>query len=52
MERISGPHSDTAEALELIKDRAVKVTPFRRVYVALDPDDNLALECADECRAR
>lgn len=40
-----------AEVLKLIEDRAVKVTPSRRVYVAPDLDDNLVLECADEGRA-
>jgi uncharacterized protein len=37
--------------LQLIKNRAHRVTPTRRLQVTADPDDNIFLECADAARA-
>ncbi len=39
------------EILELIKSRAQVTRPSQRLAVTLDPDDNIFLECADECLA-
>ena len=39
------------EVLDLLKSRAVLVTPARRIQVTPDPDDNIFLECAEEGRA-
>jgi len=39
------------EVLDLLKSRAVHVTPSRRIQVTPDPDDNIFLECAEEGRA-
>jgi uncharacterized protein len=39
------------QILQLIKNRAHRVAPARRLQVTADPDDNLFLECADAARA-
>jgi putative PIN family toxin of toxin-antitoxin system len=39
------------EVLDLLKSRAVLVTPSRRIQVTPDPDDNIFPECAEEGRA-
>jgi putative PIN family toxin of toxin-antitoxin system len=39
------------QLLQLIRNRANLVVPFRRLEVAGDPDDNRFLECADASRA-
>ena len=39
------------QLLQLIKRHACLVVPARRLEVALDPDDNRFLECADAARA-
>jgi putative PIN family toxin of toxin-antitoxin system len=44
-------HSRLSEILDLLKSRAVLVTPSRRVQGTPDPDDNIFLECADEAGA-
>jgi len=43
--------SRLGEVLDLLKSRAVLVTPSRRIQVTPDPDDNIFLECAEEARA-
>ena len=37
--------------LQLIWNRSKVVVPRRRIEAALDPDDNMFLECADSARA-
>ena len=37
--------------LQLIRNRSNVVVPRRRIEAALDPDDNMFLECADAARA-
>jgi putative PIN family toxin of toxin-antitoxin system len=39
------------QLLQLIRSRARRVAPVRRLQVTPDPDDNLFLECADASRA-
>jgi putative PIN family toxin of toxin-antitoxin system len=39
------------QLLQLIRSRAYRVAPTRRLQVTPDPDDNLFLECADAARA-
>jgi uncharacterized protein len=39
------------QLLQLIRNNSHIVTPFRRLEVASDPDDNVFLECADAARA-
>ena len=39
------------QLLQLVRNRAHRVTPTRRLQVTLDPDDNVFLECADAARA-
>jgi putative PIN family toxin of toxin-antitoxin system len=39
------------QLLQLIKSRARRVSPPRRLQVTQDPDDNRFLECADAARA-
>ena len=39
------------QLLQLIRSRAHRVNPARRLQVTADPDDNLFLECADAARA-
>jgi putative PIN family toxin of toxin-antitoxin system len=39
------------QMLQLIRNRAYRVTPARRLEVTTDPDDNIFLECADAARA-
>jgi uncharacterized protein len=39
------------QLLQLIRSRAHRVSPARRLQVTPDPDDNLLLECADAARA-
>jgi putative PIN family toxin of toxin-antitoxin system len=39
------------QLLQLIKNRAYRVTPARTLQVASDPDDDKFLECADAARA-
>lgn len=39
------------QLLQLIKNRSRVVVPRRRIEAALDPDDNMFLECADAARA-
>jgi putative PIN family toxin of toxin-antitoxin system len=45
------PDSRVGKLLDLLKRRAVLVTPSRRLQVTPDPDDNIFLECAEEARA-
>lgn len=37
--------------LQLIKQRSHSVTPYRRLDVTSDPDDNIFFECAEAARA-
>lgn len=37
--------------LQLIRNRARVIAPYRRIEAASDPDDNIFLECADAARA-
>lgn len=37
--------------LQLIKNRSISVTSYRRLEVTSDPDDNIFIECADAARA-
>jgi putative PIN family toxin of toxin-antitoxin system len=37
--------------IQLIKNHAYSVTPSRLPQLAIDPDDNIFLECADAARA-
>jgi len=39
------------QLLQMIKRRAHRVTPARRLQVTSDPADNIFLECADTARA-
>jgi putative PIN family toxin of toxin-antitoxin system len=39
------------QLLQLIKSRAHRVHPAKRLQVTPDPDDNVFLECADAARA-
>ncbi len=39
------------QLLDLIRSRAHRVAPARRLRVSADPDDNIFLECADAARA-
>jgi len=39
------------QLLQLIRNRSYMVAPVRRLAVALDPDDNIFVECADAGRA-
>jgi uncharacterized protein len=39
------------QLLQLIRNRAYRVTPKLRLQVTADPDDNVFLECADAARA-
>lgn len=39
------------QLLQLIRNRGHVVAKTRRIEVALDPDDNIFLECADAARA-
>jgi uncharacterized protein len=39
------------QLLQLIKNRARRVTPSHSLDVTLDPSDNIFLECADAARA-
>ena len=39
------------QLLQLIKNRAHRVHPSRRLQITADPDDNIFLECADAARA-
>jgi uncharacterized protein len=39
------------QLLQLLRNRAHRVSPTRRLRVAPDPDDNVFLECADAARA-
>ncbi len=43
--------SRVGELMRLVKSRAALVRPSRRLRAALDPDDDMFLECADEARA-
>lgn len=39
------------QLLQLIRSRAYRVNPARKLQVTPDPDDNMFLECADASRA-
>jgi uncharacterized protein len=39
------------QLLQLIRSRAYRVNPAKRIQVTPDPDDNMFLECADTARA-
>jgi uncharacterized protein len=39
------------QLLQLIRSRAYRVNPARKLRVTPDPDDNMFLECADASRA-
>lgn len=39
------------QLLQLIRSRAHRVNPARKLQVTPDPDDNIFLECADAARA-
>jgi putative PIN family toxin of toxin-antitoxin system len=39
------------QILQLIRSRSFLVSPQRRLEAALDPDDNIFLECAEAARA-
>jgi putative PIN family toxin of toxin-antitoxin system len=39
------------QLLQLIENRGTVVAPRRRIEAAVDPDDNIFLECADAARA-
>jgi len=39
------------QLLQLIRDRSRLIVTGRRIHAALDPDDNIFLECADAARA-
>jgi putative PIN family toxin of toxin-antitoxin system len=39
------------QLLQLIRNRAYRITPARRLQVTPDPDDNKFVECADAARA-
>ncbi len=39
------------QLLQLIRSRAHRVAPAKRLQVTADPDDNIFLECADAARA-
>ncbi len=41
-----------AESLALIRQTARFVVPKRRLQVAIDPGDNIFLECAEEARTQ
>lgn len=39
------------QLVQLIRNRAYRVTPKQRLLITSDPDDNIFLECADAARA-
>jgi len=43
--------NDIAISLGLIRTKATFVSPFRRIHVSPDENDNRFLECADQCDA-
>jgi putative PIN family toxin of toxin-antitoxin system len=45
------PRGARLRLLQLIKNRSFWVSPYRRLEVASDPDDNIFIECADAARA-
>jgi hypothetical protein len=38
------------QLLQLVKNHSHIVTPYRRLEICTDPDDNVFLECADAAR--
>ncbi|HUK52534.1 MAG TPA: putative toxin-antitoxin system toxin component, PIN family [Candidatus Binatia bacterium] len=49
--RFQLPKGQRQQFLQLLKNCARVVEPFRTLDVAMDPDDNLFLECAEAARA-
>jgi putative PIN family toxin of toxin-antitoxin system len=45
------PRGQRLRLLQLIKNRSFLVSPYRRLEVTSDPDDNIFIECADAARA-
>lgn len=45
------PRGERLRLLQLIKNRSFLVSPYRRLEVTSDPDDNIFIECADAARA-
>jgi putative PIN family toxin of toxin-antitoxin system len=45
------PRGQRMRLLQLIKNRSFLVSAHRRLEVAVDPDDNRFIECADAARA-
>jgi putative PIN family toxin of toxin-antitoxin system len=45
------PRGERLRLLQLIKNRSFLVSPYRRLEVTSDPDDNIFVECADAARA-
>jgi putative PIN family toxin of toxin-antitoxin system len=45
------PRGARLRFLQLIKNRSFLVSPYRRLEVTSDPDDDIFIECADAARA-
>lgn len=45
------PKGQRLRLLQLIGNHGILVTPYRRIEVTSDPDDNIFIECADAARA-